>query len=382
MNFLSVAVTALVHLVTNHVIPILFVLGVIIFVHELGHFVVGRLCGVGVSVFSLGFGPELFGFNDRYGTHWRVAAVPLGGYVKFYGDQNAASQPDPEALEKLTAEERRKTLPAQPIWARALIIAAGPVANFLLAILIFSTTAYFFGKQTLAPRVERVEAASVAEAAGFRAGDLILKVDGRPLDDFFELKQIVSSHAGVAMTFLVERAGGDVTLVATPALKDDQTPFGKQRVGMLGIAPSRDPKDVHYAYPSLPGAIAIGVSDTFGYVEKTLSTVAGMIVGRESASQISGLVGMGQAVGVVASWGFAPFLNLIGWMSVSIGLVNLFPIPILDGGHLLFYAIEASRGRPLSEKVQEASFRVGLALIVALLLFANINDLWRLLAPP
>jgi regulator of sigma E protease len=369
------------HILTNNVIPILFVLSLIIFVHELGHFIVGRLCGVGVSTFSLGFGPELFGFNDRHGTHWRLAAIPLGGYVKFYGDQNAASMPDPEILEKMTTEERSKSLPAQPIWARAAIVAAGPLANFLLAIVIFAGVAYFYGKQTLSPRIERVEAASAAEAAGFLPGDLIVKIDGQKLDDFFELKQIVSSHAGVPMTFVVERGGQEVPLVATPVLRDEQTPFGKQRVGILGIAPSRDQRDVHYTYPSLPGALVMGVSDTFGYVEKTLTAVAGMIVGRESASQISGLLGMGQAIGVVASWGFVPFLIMVGWMSVSIGLINLFPIPILDGGHLLFYAIEASRGRPLSEKVQEASFRVGLALIVALLLFANVNDLWRWLAP-
>ncbi len=380
MNLLSLATTAM-HILTTNVIPILFVLSIIVFVHEFGHFIVGRLCGVGVSTFSLGFGPELFGFNDRHGTRWRLAAIPLGGYVKFFGDQNAASLPDPEAMDKMTAEERRKSLPAQPIWARALIVAAGPAANFLLAIVIFSGTAYFWGKQTLAPRVERVEAASVAEAAGFLPGDLIVKIDGQPLDDFFELKRIVSSHPGVAMTFVVDRAGRRVTLVATPQLRDDETPFGKQRVGMLGIGPSHDPSDVHYAYPSLPGAIAIGVSDTFGFVEKTLVTVAGMIVGRESTSQLSGLVGMGQAVGVVASWGFIPFLNMVGWLSVSIGLVNLFPIPILDGGHLLFYAIEASRGRPLSERAQEASFRIGLALIVALLLFANINDILRIFRP-
>jgi regulator of sigma E protease len=380
MNLLSLA-TTLMHILTSNVIPIIVVLSIIIFVHEFGHFIVGRLCGVGISTFSMGFGPELFGFNDRYGTRWRLAAIPLGGYVKFYGDQNAASMPDADAMEKMTPEQRRKSLPAQPIWARALIVGAGPLANFLLAIVIFAGTAYFYGKQTLVPRIDHVESASVAEAAGFQSGDLILKVDGRPVNDFFELKQIVSAHPGVTMTFLVERAGSNMTLVATPVLKDDETPFGKQRVGMLGIGPSRDPRDVHYTYPSLPGAIGIGVTDTFGFVEKTLATVAGMIVGRESTSQLSGLVGMGHAVGVVATWGFASFLNLIGLLSVSIGLVNLFPIPILDGGHLLFFAIEASRGRPLSEKAQEASFRIGLAVIVALVLFANFNDLWRIFLP-
>jgi len=377
MSLLSVA-ASLMHLLTAYIIPTLLVLGVVVFVHEFGHFIVGRMCGVGVSAFSIGFGPELCGFNDRYGTRWRISAIPLGGYVKFYGDQNAASLPDEAEMAKMTPEERRKSLPAQPLWARALIVAAGPAANFVLAIVIFAATTFIYGKATLTPRVEGVEEASVAAAAGFRGGDLVLRIDGQPIEGFSDLQQIVMSHPDRALTFVVERGGENVTLTATPALKDVKTPFGTQRIGFLGIRQSSDPSDLHYTFPTLLGAASLGVTETFGIVSKTLGYVGGMIAGRESASQLSGPLGIGQAVGVVASWGFGPLLNLMAWMSVSIGLVNLFPIPILDGGHLLFFAIEASRGRPLSERAQEMGFRMGLALVVALMLFVTFNDILRI----
>ena len=205
MNFLSLG-TTLMHILIGNVIPFLFVLGIVVFVHEFGHFIVGRLCGVGVWTFSLGFGPELFGFNDRKGTRWRIAAVPLGGYVKFYGDQNAAGLPDDAALAKMSPEMRRRSLPAQPVWARALIVAAGPVANFILAVAIFSATAYFYGKQTLTPRIERVEPASAAAAAGFLPGDLVLQIDGQPIPGFSELQQVVEQPSGHALDLRGRRA--------------------------------------------------------------------------------------------------------------------------------------------------------------------------------
>jgi regulator of sigma E protease len=377
MDFLSLA-TTMMHILTANVLPMLVLLGIVVFVHELGHFLVGRWCGVGVWTFSIGFGPELFGFNDRYGTRWRLAAVPLGGYVKFYGDQNAASAPDQAEVAKMTPEERRKSLPAQPLWARAAIVAAGPLANFLLAIVVFSATAYFYGKPVLTPRIERVEPASAAATAGFQPGDVVLKIDGQPIQGFSELQITVSSRPGEALTFVVARAGRDVTLVATPVATELKTPFGKQRGGFLGVSPSSDPSDMHYIYPSLVGSIGMGLSDTYGFVERTLAYIGGMLLGRESASQLSGPLGIGQAVGVVAGWGLGALLNFMALMSVSIGLINLFPIPILDGGHLLLYAIEGSRGRPLSERAQEMSFRMGLALVVALMLFVTFNDILKI----
>jgi len=195
MDLLSLAMSMM-HILTANVIPMLVLLGIVVFVHELGHFLVGRWCGVGVWTFSIGFGPEIFGFNDRHGTRWRLAAVPLGGYVKFYGDQNAASAPDLGEVAKMTAEERSKSLPAQPVWARALIVAAGPLANFLLAIVVFAATAYVNGKPFLTPRIDHVEAGSVAEAAGFKAGDVILKIDGQSIQGFSELQLAVSTRPG------------------------------------------------------------------------------------------------------------------------------------------------------------------------------------------
>jgi regulator of sigma E protease len=273
---------------------------------------------------------------------------------------------------------RRRSLPAQPVWARALIVAAGPVANFILAVAIFSTTAYFYGKQTLTPRIERVEPASAAAAAGFLPGDVVLQIDGQPIPGFSELQQVVSSHPGTPLTFVVARQDQEVTLKATPVLTDVKTPFGRQSIGLLGVRPSTDPSDVHYTYPSLLGALESGVSDTYGFAAKTLGYVGGMLMGRESASQLSGPLGIGQAVGIVASWGLVPLFNFMAWMSVSVGLINLFPIPLLDGGHLLFFAIEGSRGRPLSERAQEMGFRMGLAFVVALMLFVTANDIWRI----
>ncbi|MBV9111297.1 MAG: RIP metalloprotease [Hyphomicrobiales bacterium] len=377
MSFLSLG-TTLMHILMNNVIPLLFVLGIVVFVHEFGHFIVGRLCGVGVWTFSMGFGPELFGFNDRKGTRWRIAAVPLGGYVKFYGDQNAAGLPDDAALAKMSPQMRSRSLPAQPVWARALIVAAGPVANFILAVAIFSATAFFYGKQTLTPRIERVQPASAAATAGFLPGDLVLQIDGQPIPGFAELQQVVSTHPGKSLTFVVDRGGRELTLTATPVLTDTKTPFGHQNIGLLGVYPSSDPRDLHYTYPSVADAVGSGISDTFGLIEKTLGYVVGILTGRESASQLSGPLGIGQAVGVVASWGLVPLFNFMALMSVSIGLINLFPIPILDGGHLLFFAIEASRGRPLSERTQEMGFRMGLAFVVALMLFVTVNDSWRI----
>jgi len=379
MDLLSLAMSMM-HILTANVIPMLVLLGIVVFVHELGHFLVGRWCGVGVWTFSIGFGPEIFGFNDRHGTRWRLAAVPLGGYVKFYGDQNAASAPDLGEVAKMTAEERSKSLPAQPVWARALIVAAGPLANFLLAIVVFAATAYVNGKPFLTPRIDHVEAGSVAEAAGFKAGDVILKIDGQSIQGFSELQLAVSTRPGQPLSFVVARGGDDVTLQATPVAKDLKTPFGKQRGGYLGIAPSTDPNDLHYVYPSLLGAVGMGVSDTFGFVERTLGYLGGMLLGREPASQLSGPLGIGQAVGVVAGWGIGALLNFMALMSVSIGLINLFPIPILDGGHLLLYAIEGSRGRPLSERAQEMSFRMGFAIVVALMLFVTFNDILKMAA--
>lgn len=361
----------------GYLVPFLFVLTVVVFIHELGHFLVGRWCGVDVKVFSIGFGRELFGFNDRHGTRWRVAAIPLGGYVKFSGDGDATSSVgDSAELSAMTARQRERSFPAQSIGERAAIVAAGPIANFLLAILIFASTVYFFGKPVLAPRVEQVVAGSAAERGGLRPGDLVLSIDGRPIASFAEMQRAISVRPNETLSMAVERAGGTLTLPVTPALVEQSSPLGKQRIGVLGVQASSQPGDWKTQHFGLLESARVGVSETWYVVERTYDYLAKLVSGRESVDQLSGPIRIAQVSGLVATnAGLLGLINLAAILSVSIGLMNLFPVPMLDGGHLLFYAVEALRGRPLSERAQEIGFRFGLGLVLMLMLFVTWNDI-------
>jgi len=363
----------------TYIIPFLFVLSLVVFFHELGHFIVGRWCGVRILVFSIGFGPELVGFNDRHGTRWKIAAIPLGGYVKFFGDENAASVPDTAKLATMDACERGQSFMGQRLAKRAAIVAAGPIANFLLAIVIFATIFMIYGKQNMSARVDSVQADSAAAAAGFEPGDLILAINGRAIDNFADMQRIVSESAGEALAVTVERKGTQLVLHATPALKEVKDNFGNvHRIGILGISRSMASEDLKYQPVSPPRAVWLGVQETWFVVDRTLSYIGGVIIGREAADQLGGPIRIAQMSGQVASLGFVALIHLAAVLSVSIGLLNLFPIPLLDGGHLLFYAIEALRGRPLSERAQEFGFRIGLAIVVMLMIFATFNDIVHL----
>jgi regulator of sigma E protease len=363
----------------SYVIPFLFVLTIVVFFHELGHFLVARWCGVRVLVFSVGFGPELFGFNDRHGTRWKVAAIPLGGYVKFFGDDSAASTPDQAQLAGLSENERRNSFFFQPVGRRSAIVAAGPIANFLLAIVIFAGIFIFYGKQSTTARVDSIQQGSAAAAAGFQVGDIVLAIDGRAIDSFAEMQRVVSASAGRTLEITVDRGGARVSLKATPALREIKDNFGNvHRIGVLGISRSMAPED-HKLQPVPPLAAAWqGVTETWFVIERTLSYIGGVIVGREAADQLGGPIRIAQVSGQVASVGIVALIHLAAVLSVSIGLLNLFPIPLLDGGHLLFYAIEAVRGRPLSDRAQELGFRIGLAIVVMLMIFATFNDIIHL----
>jgi regulator of sigma E protease len=357
-------------------VSFLVVLTVVVFVHELGHFLVGRWCGIGVTAFSIGFGPEIIGWTDRQGTRWKIGAVPLGGYVKFVGDVNAASIPDQDALHHMSAAERAISFPHQNLAKRAAVVAAGPIANFILSIAIFSGMTYFAGRQILPPRIDVVQSGSAAERAGFQPKDFILSINGNPIESFADMQRLVSASPGEPLSIVVSRGSETVTLTATPELKEQATPFGKQRIGLLGLQASQDPKDVqHVTYGPLE-SLKLGALETWSFVERTLDLVGKLLVGRESADQLSGPIRIAQVSGQVASVAGIPGLvSLVAMLSVSIGLLNLFPIPLLDGGHLLFYAIEAVRGKPLSERAQEVGFRIGFAIVVMLMLFATWNDL-------
>jgi regulator of sigma E protease len=379
MEFLGAVGGATGSLLWGYLLPFLFVLTIVVFIHELGHFLVGRWCGVGVTAFSIGFGPELVGWNDRHGTRWKISAIPLGGYVKFAGDINATSTPDPETLARMTPAERAVSFHHQAVGKRAAIVAAGPVANFLLAILVFAGIAFIGGRSVLAPRIEVVQAGSAAERAGFQPGDLVRSINGRTIASFADMQRIISASAGDALSVAVDRGGAPVTLSATPDIRETETPFGKQRIGLLGLQGSKDPNDVQRVTYGPVEALGVGVHETWYVVERTFDYLGKLIVGRESADQLSGPIRIAQVSGQVATMGgIAALISLVAVLSVSIGLINLFPIPLLDGGHLLFYAIEAAIGRPLSERAQEIGFRIGLAIVVMLMLFATWNDIVHL----
>lgn len=363
----------------GYVIPFLFVLTIVVFFHELGHFLMARWCGVTVKVFSVGFGPELLGFNDRKGTRWKLSAIPLGGYVKFLGDEDEAGRPDRQAIASMSQEERQGSFAGKGVGARAAIVAAGPGANFILAILIFTAIFSLYGRQVTAPRVDTVVAGSPAERAGFQQGDLIVSIDGRPIETFSDIQRIVGVSSDTALEVVVERGGGTTTLTATPEYREVTDNFGnKHRVGMLGIQRSTTAENVTTETYTLPGAFAAAVSETWFVTERSLSYLFGVITGRESADQLGGPIRVAEVSGQVATLGLVALINLAAILSISIGLINLFPVPMLDGGHLMFFAFEAIRGRPLSERAQDIGFRIGFAAVVALMIFATWNDIIHL----
>jgi len=338
-----------------------------------------RLCGIKVLVFSVGFGPEIAGFNDRYGTRWKISAVPLGGYVKFFGDDNAASVPDQAAAASMSDADRKDSFMFQPVGSRAAVVAAGPIANFILAIAIFAAIFMTVGKQTTSARVDAVQPASAAEAAGFKPGDLVLAINGEKIESFSDMQRIVSISAGETLSIDVDRGGAPINLKAAPQLKELKDNFGNvHRLGVLGISRSMSPGDIKTEKAGPLRAIVMGAQETWFVVDRTLAYIGGVFVGREAADQLGGPIRIAQVSGQVATAGFTALIHLTAVLSVSIGLLNLFPIPLLDGGHLLFYAIETIRGRPLSERAQEVGFRIGLAVVVMLMIFATFNDILRL----
>ncbi|MFM9850441.1 MAG: RIP metalloprotease RseP [Hyphomicrobiaceae bacterium] len=357
-------------------IPFLFVLTVVVFVHELGHFLVARWYGVKVQTFSIGFGREIWGFNDRYGTRWRLAWIPLGGYVKFIDDENGASVPSQDALTRLSPEERAGAFQSKPLGQRAAVVAAGPIANFILSIALFAVIFTFVGISVTAPRVDELIADGIAEKAGFKAGDLIVSIDGAPIESFNEMQRVVGANADQELIFGVERGGALLTIKATPGRREMTDRFGNTvRLGVIGVKRTTQPQDWEYKRYGPVDALWLGVKETHFIIAKTLGYLRDVVLGREAADQLGGPIRIAEVSGQVASAGFVPLLNLTAILSVSIGLINLFPIPLLDGGHLLFYALEAIRRRPLSARAQDIGFRIGLTLVLMLMMYATFNDL-------
>ncbi len=373
-------VTAPFDVIISYVLPALAVLTVVVFFHELGHFQVARWCGVRIDAFSIGFGRELFGFNDRHGTRWKISAIPLGGYVKFTGDMKAASRPDTAGMEAVPEAERDGLFFYAALWKRAAIVVAGPIANFILAIIIFGVLFSVIGRPVSVPKVDAVVEGSAAERAGFVAGDIITAIDGKAIGSFSDIQRTVMLATGDELRIDIDRDGQTITLVATPERREMDDGFGgTQRIGVLGISRSIEPGDVVYRTYSPIAAVGEGFRETWTIIERTMTYIKRLFSGRETADQLSGPLRVAQISGIVAAQGgLIGLVHLASILSVSIGLLNLFPVPMLDGGHLVFYLIEALRGRPLSPKAQDVGFRIGLALVIMLFVFVTFNDIVKL----
>jgi regulator of sigma E protease len=364
--------------VIGTLVPFLFVLTVVVFVHEMGHYLVGRACGIGVNAFSIGFGPELIGFNDRRGTRWKLCAIPLGGYVKFVGDMNAtSSQPGAEEIATLSEAQRKVAFHTQPIWKRAATVFAGPLFNFLLTIAVFAVLFSIHGRYVAEPMVAEVNAGSPAATAGIQPGDRFVSVNGEKVETFADVQRLVSGRAGDPLTFVMLRNGAEISLVATPQPMEQEDALGnKIRVAVIGVVNNEEfgqPRLITY---SPVGALSAAVEETGHIIERTGQFLTRFAVGREDKCQLGGPVKIAGMSAQAARLGFDWLVQLVALLSVGIGILNLLPIPPLDGGHLMFYAIEAVIRRPVSERMMEAAYRTGMFLVLAFMAFVFWNDLF------
>jgi regulator of sigma E protease len=362
------------HFFWNYIIVFLLVLTTLVFIHELGHFLVARYHGVRVDVFSIGFGPELFGFHDRYGVRWRFSLIPLGGYVKMFGDADPASRPDP-ALRAMSAEEREVSFFHKRVGQRAAIVAAGPAANFLFAAVALAFMFVIYGQPFTPTFVREVLPDGAAFEAGMLAGDRIVAVDGQQTDRFEDVLSRVVMNPGRPMTFAIQRGEEKLELVIAPKAVKVEDRFGNvHTIGRLGILRGND----EYQRRGPLTALWEGAKETVRLTQATLDGVGQMLMGMRSAEELGGPIRIAQMSGQVAQAGAVTMIWFMAVLSINLGLINLFPIPMLDGGHLLYYAMEAARGRPLGERAQEYGFRLGLALVLALVVFVTWNDLVQL----
>ncbi len=359
----------------SYVVPFLAVLTVIVFVHEMGHYLVARWNGVAIQAFSIGFGRELIGWNDRHGTRWKISAIPLGGYVRFAGDMNASSVPDPDAPELRDPELAPRLFVNKSVWQRIAIVAAGPIANVILTFLILYALLLGYGRYTVPAVIGEVIAGSVAEAAGFEPGDKVLSVDGYVVRGFEDFQRYVATSPAREVVIEIERGSASRTLNLVPEPVVIQDRFGNdQRIGRIGVSRDIEETDVELYKPGPVEAVGMTVEEIRFIVQRTAAFLGDFFVGRGDVQQLSGPVKVAKVSGEVATLGIIALINLMALLSLNIGIFNLLPVPMLDGGHLMYYLIEAVRGRPLSMRVQEMGFRFGFALVLALMVFTLFND--------
>ena len=360
------------------ILAFVLAIGPLIFFHELGHYLAGRAFGVHAETFSIGFGSEVAGWTDRRGTRWKIAWLPLGGYVRFAGDMNPASQPTAEWL-ALPAEERARTFQAKPMWQRFIVVAAGPLTNFLLAILIFAGFFSAFGEPRTPPVAQMVMAGSAADAAGIRPGDRITRIAGERVDRFEDIARIVSIRPDETLQLDILRGATAVKLVVTPQRITETDRFGNHfEIGRIGIAPGGQVIE----QLSAGGVISASVLHTRDVVVTMVDTLAQVVTGRRSVADLGGPAKIAQYAGQQMTVGWLPFAEFVAMISINLGFINLLPIPLLDGGHLFFYLLEGVRRRPLGPKTQEWAFRVGVAILLPFILFVTFNDfgVWQRLA--
>ena len=357
----------------------LVALTVVVFVHEFGHFIIARRNGVRCDAFSIGFGPEIFGFTDKHGTRWKFSLIPLGGYVKMYGEGEAMQTIEGGVEEKkpMTAEEKAVSLKYKSVGQRAAIVFAGPAVNFLFAIAVFFVIYMTLGRPLVDPVVGATAENSAAAAAGLQPGDRITAIDGQKITRFDDIRRLVQLGYGAPMHMTVQRDGQDLPIEITPRIIESDDAFGnKTKTAVLGILASTEARTIERLGPVQ--AFGVAISETYGVVEATGIAVGQMISGRRGTEDLGGPIRIAKYSGQAAKSGVAGFVLFVAILSINLGLINLFPVPLLDGGHLLFYAIEAVRGRPLSEQAQEWGMRVGLALVGALMVFVTWNDIVQL----
>jgi len=361
----------------SFVVPFLAVLTIIVFVHEMGHYLVARWNGIAIQTFSLGFGPELVGFNDRHGTRWRLSAIPLGGYVRFVGDMNAASVPDEAFIERAGPELRAQLFVNKNVWQRIAVVAAGPIANIIFTLLVLYALLLGYGRYTIPPVVGWVGPWSPAMSAGLQSGDRILMVDGYKVRGFEDFQRLVATAPQRTITIELERNGETKSILATPEASESTDRFGNvHRIGRLGVTNHVIQSDVVLYRPDPVEAIGMTFEEVRFIIDRTVAFLGDFFVGRGDVDQLGGPIKVATVSQQVATLGIVPLINLMALLSLNIGVFNLLPIPMLDGGHLIYYIAEAIRGRPLPQRVQEIGYRFGLAIVFTLMVFTLINDLF------
>mgnify|MGYP000240814875 FL=1 len=361
----------------SYILPFMVLIVIVVFIHEYGHYYFAKRFGVGVTDFSIGFGKEMFGWNDRSGTRWKICVIPLGGYVKFFGDRNVYSQADNDKIIKeYSKEDQDKLFVLKPLYQRALIVFGGPLANFLLAILIFFSVYTFAGKDFTPAVINEVQKDSPAMVAGLKDNDIVVSIDGNKVKSIMEVSKFIMMSTDEFINFTVNRYDQDLTFRVKPNIVEGEDNLGnKISKRMVGIKLGAYNNEVNHVKLGPAKALFYAVNEVYYVSTSSLKYIGSMLTGKGDSSQLGGPIRIAKISGQVAEFGILPFISLMAYISISLGLINLFPIPMLDGGHLMFYGIEKVLGRPLSQRTQEGFFRIGMFLLLSLMFFTTFNDL-------